>query len=125
MASRDDEIKEIETILKEAFDKRKKLQLYTLDKRLEMQELLTDEEWQNVIERAVSPSGKAERKSGKRHDKFNETIDKLMEDTEKTISKKVEDSARKEKIMSAFHEFSTALKAHVNDGIEIDYQKNI
>jgi|GEM_PF-5268798 len=124
MSSGENELNAIELLLKENFEKRRKQQSYNLDKRLAMQNLMTDEEWKNVIERAVSPSEKAEKKANKRDDKFDESIDKLMKATEKTISKKVEDSARKEKVMSAFHKFSSALKTQVEDGLEIDYQNN-
>jgi len=124
MASNDNEIKNIEILLRDAFDNRKKLQSNNLDNRIIMQELMTDEEWTNVIEKAISPTEKAERKTDKKEDKFDKYIDEMMADIKKSISKKIIDSLRKENALKAFNDFSIALKEHVKDGMKVDYQNN-
>lgn len=124
MASGENEIQEIETLLKNNHNKRKKLQNYNLEKRLDMQNLMTDEEWEQVIEKAVSPSKKREKKTDKEEKKVKDAIDKLLEKTEKSILKNIEDSTNRDHVLKAFRDFSNALKEQVSKGLENNYQNN-
>ncbi len=124
MASEENQIQELEILLKSNFDKRKKLQASKLDKRLAMQDLMTDEEWKSVIENAVTPSRKHEKKTNKKVSKFKKSVDELLNDTEKSISKKIHDSVRREKVLESFHEFFAALEQQIEEGSKFNYKSN-
>ena len=95
-----------------------------VEERLKVQSLMTDEEWNNVIENAVSPSNKIERKANKKDDKLDKQVAKLMEDINKSIQKKVTDSLRNEHVIEAFKNYNEALKIHIEEGLNISYKNN-
>ena len=100
------------------------LQSDLIEKRLTLQELFTDEEWELIIENAVFPSEKARKKADKQEDKIEQKIDKLIADIRGTILLNIEDENKRSKVLNSLDNYSTTLVTFIEEGQQMNYEDN-
>ena len=100
------------------------LQSDLIEKRLAMQELFSDEEWELIIENAVFPSEKARKKADKQEDKIEQKIDKFIADIKETIISNIEDEGKRSNVLNSLDNYSTTLVAFIEEGQQLNYEDN-
>ncbi|WP_139314938.1 hypothetical protein [Saccharicrinis aurantiacus] len=115
---------EIKQIFKDNMQKRIEIQNYHITKRLEMEKLIKPEEWVYILENAVSPSDKIKEKTTKQDLKTKEAVKKVMDNTEESIRKEIEDEEKQKILIDAFRSFKQSLGVLVKDGLRINYETN-
>ena len=117
-------IGKMDQLLESSMTKRQTHQAFLVDHRLKMQNLMTDEEWNLVIENAVSPSDKNEKKEDKDDRKEDKEIEKHLERVEGVITEKIDDETKKQKVMTAYQEYQKDWRMMVEKVREMNYQTN-
>lgn len=103
-------------------DKRLSLQSSMLAKRLEFQDIMTQDEWNNVIEKAVFPSDKAIKSLNKSDTKELEQIDKVFAEVKETIEKNIAELGPREHVLTELHVFENTMIEFIAEGQELNYQ---
>ncbi len=98
------------------------LQSDLMEKRLTLQELFTDEEWELIIENAVFPSEKAREKADKQEGKIEQKIDKFIADIKGAIESNIEDESKRSNVLNSLDNYSTTLVAFIEEGQEMNYE---
>jgi hypothetical protein len=93
-----------------------------LAKRLEFQDLMTEDEWKNVIEKAVFPSDKATKSSNKADLKEVKEIDKIFTKIKEAIEKNIGESENREKVLTELDSFEKTIDEFVSMSQELNYQ---
>lgn len=100
------------------------LQSGLIEKRLILQELFSDKEWELILENAVFPSEKAKEKAGKQEDKIEQKIDKFIADIKGAIISKIEDESKRINVLNSLDNYSTTLVAFIEEGQQMNYEDN-
>lgn len=124
MSDDDNQSENVSLIFKENMQNRIKLQDFHIAKRLEMQKLIKPEEWDYILKNAISPSDKMKKETAKKDLKIKEFIKKVMDKTEKTIKKEIDDKEKQEKLISSLSNLRESLNVHVEEGLRVNYEKN-
>ena len=103
-------------------NERLKMQSSMLAKRLEFQALMTENEWNNVIEKAVFPSDKVIKSSNKSDFKEAEKIDKLFSEIQEAINKNISETENREKVLTQLDSFEKTIDEFVSMSQELNYQ---
>ena len=115
---------ELLNVFQEYFDARMAMQAKLIDDRLQIQELLNDEEWKQIIEPAVLPSEKAKKKIEKSESKENDKVEKFINDLKKEINNKLEEESKKKIINDKLDIFILTLKEFVEEGHKMNFEDN-
>lgn len=100
------------------------LQSDLINKRLALQDLFTDKEWELIIENAVFPSEKATKKADKQEDKIEKRIDKLIADIRKTIVINIDNESKRKNVLNSLDNYSTTLAAFIEESQQLNYEDN-
>ena len=103
-------------------NERLKLQSSMLDKRIKFQELMTINEWDIVIEKAVFPSDKVEKKTDKLEVKEELEIDKMFSKLQSVIEKNILDTKGQEKVLAKLNIFEKTIDEFISISQEMNYQ---
>ena len=112
------------SIYDEYYQARLAMQASLIEKRLTIQDLITEEEWNNLIGSAVLPSEKAAKKIEKSDAKEDRKGEKVIAEIEKAIAKEVTDETRKENLVDALETFSTTLREFIEEGQRMNFKDN-
>jgi len=113
---------DIWSVYEEYQQARLEMQARTVDRRLEFQELFTDQEWKEVIDDALNPSKKEENKSLKHEMKEEKVLDDYFADIKKTVEKKIEDPERTARIFESMDRFQKTFDAFIDEGQTMNVQ---
>ena len=94
------------------------------DRRIILQNLFTDEEWKQIIEKAVLPSDKAKKKIEKQEGKEEDSVDKVLANIEKSIKENIEDEHKKQEALSSLDKFKTTLNDFIEEGHKMNFEDN-
>ena len=101
-----------------------RLMLYDslLAKRLKFQDLMTEDEWGNIIEKAVFPSDKVIKSSNKADIKEEKEIDEIFAKIKKVIEKNIGEPEIKEEVLTELDSFKKTMDEFVSMSQELNYQ---
>ncbi len=111
---------EIDAIIQEDFTERKVLQASIIEKRLRLQQLLTQQEWEEIIAPSAYPSPKQEKKNDKGEQKAMEELDKQMAAIQAATSRILSDEARSS-VSPAFEAFESNFREHIAQSQKLNY----
>ncbi len=100
------------------------MQSVLIDKRLELQDLISDNEWKHLIENAVLPSEKALKKTDKQDKKEDDEVEKLIKKIENTITVEISEANRRQNLLNSLEKFNTSLKEFVNESQKMNFKDN-
>jgi hypothetical protein len=81
------------------------MQTVLIFKRLKLQQLISDEEWKQLIESAVLPSDKALKKIDKQNNKEDDEVEKLIQEIETTIINEITEANKQENLLNSLKNF--------------------
>lgn len=122
--SKDVPSEDLMVIFEEYQQARLKMQSSLIEKRLKIQELISQDEWKQLIETAILPSEKAKKKIQKGEEKEDDKVEKILDDIRQTIVKEVEDPTRQQHINSSLDKFSNTLKQFIEEGQQMNFRDN-
>lgn len=100
------------------------LQSDLIEKRLILQQLFSDEEWELIIENAVFPSDKDRKKADKQEDKIEKKIEEFIADIKATIESNIEDESKRSNVLNSLDNYSTTLITFIEEGQQMNYKDN-
>ena len=103
-------------------NERLKLQSSMLHKRLKFQELMTEREWNMVIEEAVFPSDKVVKKTDKLEVKEELEIDKMFSKLQYVIEKNIIGTKGQEKVLTELNIFEKTIDEFMSISQEMNIQ---
>ena len=115
---------EINHIFKKDSEQMFELQNFIIDERIRIQNILTDDEWNSILEEAIKPSEKKQKKEEKKNKKEREQLKELTEEIRKEIRETILDKEKNNKISIAFENFVKEFKDHLKFNQELTYTKN-
>jgi hypothetical protein len=98
------------------------MQSVLIDKRLKIQELITDGEWKQLVENAVLPSEKEKKKIEKQEGKVDDKVEKLTRKIEEAIQKEVKDPEKRQNLIGSLEKFSATLKEFIEEGQKMNFK---
>ena len=106
------------------FDKRLTFQDTMIARRLALQEVLSDQEWEDIISKAVLPSEKERRKIEKSEGKTDKRLDKFHQSVVDAINESIDDEAKAHELVNYHNEFKLALDAFLEEGEKMGFDQN-
>lgn len=112
---------ELRDLFYDYYNERLKLQTSLIDKRLLSQELYSEDEWNEIIKKAVFPSEKAQKKINKGEAKEEEEIDKTFTKINKSVIKNVTDTDKQQTLMDQIEKFNKTIVEFVTVSQDLNY----
>jgi len=98
-----------------ALDIWKELQTNGIDKRIQVKDMITPEEWEKIIANSVAEFDKKELKA---HEKLYKNFNKELYKVQEVMADKVADMERRKKIEAAFDSYSKDVKDYIDANID-------
>ena len=95
----------VEQLLKESFDSRKVVQSHLIDQRLQLRELLTEDEWDRFMEVSLEELVSKEKKAEKATVKKDKETEKLLAKLKSSLEKNISDADKLKKALKDYSDF--------------------
>ena len=95
----------VEQLLKESFDSRKDVQSHLIDQRLQLRELLTEDEWDRFMEASLEELASKEKKAEKATVKKDKEAEKLLAKLKSSLEKNISDAEKLGKALKDYGDF--------------------
>jgi len=96
---------DLEQLLNESFAEREKLQVFLVEKRLEIRDILTEKEWDKVIDIALEEQISKEKKFQKAEAKKDKQAQKVLAKIRSALKKNIVNAESRERALGDFADF--------------------
>ncbi len=118
------DLSELESIFDLSINLRKDHQQSMIESRLKFQDLMTDEEWNNMVRDQIELKKKPQKKKDKSKMKSEEAEKKMFNKMRETIETEISNEETRMRIDSSFTVFENALTSLFNEKRDYDLQDN-
>ena len=108
---------ELEQIFAASEKSRKAVQTVLVEKRLKLRQLLTEEEWANLMEGGIASIEENPDKRNKEIKKIEKSDNKLLGKVEKSINKQIVEEDQRSKAMDAYASFENKVRTFSDESI--------
>lgn len=108
---------ELEQIFATSEKARKAVQSVLVEKRLELRQLLTEKEWENLLEDGIANIEENPEKRNKENKKIEKSDKKILGKVQKSINKQFEEEDRRARAMDAYARFESKVRAFSDESI--------
>jgi hypothetical protein len=95
----------VKQLLKESFEHRKNIQSHLIDQRLQLRELLTEDEWDRFMEVSIQEMASKEKKAQKAQVKKGKEAEKLLAKLKSSLEKNISDADKLDKALKDYSDF--------------------
>lgn len=113
---------ELYEIYKTYNDDRLNMQTELIRERLAIQDLLSEDEWERLIENAVFPSEKERKKIEKQIEKKDHWVDRVIGEIENVITQNVRGLQKRQYLIGSLNDFGKTLDEFIDEGQKMNFK---